>query len=258
MIQLMLACCFAQTLPAQSTIQQLQLQPPERTVSHALRQIISIRELPDDRVLISDKRSNGVWLADLQTGQITLVRLGGSGAFFQQAGPLFSLGGDSTLMVDAGSGDISVLRGISFAEAGVEFSNVGASLVGADTLGSALFAASEEHDSTTLLVARRGSGQPRRVARYLTGIASRTRSVDSTRGYSVVRFRLSESDIVEQPALFPDGWIAVARVSPYRVEWYPRNTAQPVVTPVAVLIGYRGSDIRHLTSDFLFRKASPT
>jgi hypothetical protein len=216
--------------------QAVRLKSPEGELHHSLPTIISLRELPDGRVLVSDKASNGVWVADFERNRVDLVRLGDqNSALFQASGRLFDLGGDSTLMVDGASGRLTVLHGAAFVESSVKVTGLGGAVVGADTLGTILFAkGANETDSTDLLyVGGPGRGLSR-VTRYFTGHARHSKSVDSTRGYTIVQFRLAESDAIEQPAIHSDGWVAVARVSPLRVEWFPPSAGSSITVPVRI------------------------
>ena len=69
--------------------QAVRLKSPEGELHHSLPTIISLRELPDGRVLVSDKASNGVWVADFERNRVDLVRLGDqNSALFQALGLL--------------------------------------------------------------------------------------------------------------------------------------------------------------------------
>src|SRR5687767_7000731 len=79
------------------------LRPADATLGEPFTSIHSIRELADGRVLISDySPDNRVVVADLLSGRVRRVGNVGAGPReYRQAGRLFALPGDSTLLIDS-------------------------------------------------------------------------------------------------------------------------------------------------------------
>lgn len=105
--------------------------------------------------------------------------------------------------------------------------------VGADTLGNMLaiqeppassgaFVRGKSDSNSVMLVAW-ASGRADTIARLLMRPASGTRQVYPAG--EVISFRMSSPRLTtgEEVLLFPDGWLAVARLEPYRVEWRAPN-----------------------------------
>jgi hypothetical protein len=98
MITLILALQTAVQVPT------LTLSAPERTLAIDFTQIRGVRELPDGRVLISDRLDKGLGVADFAKNSWTPIGRTGSGpAEYRLPTSLSPMPGDSTLLSDEGN-----------------------------------------------------------------------------------------------------------------------------------------------------------
>ena len=211
------------------------LRPPDATLGEPFTSIYSIRELADGRVLISDySPDNRVVVADLGLGRVrTVGNVGAGPGEYRQAGKLFALPGDSTLLIDSPQrGRWWLLMHHDSIVANVPPDLPALRVVGGSPSGV---------DDRGRVLGVRSTGSPERLAhnrirlRLMAVIGERSSSDADTiarlRGdeYQITQggtrerpfwaqIQLSGS-VAEQALMFPDGWIAVVRVEPYRVEW---------------------------------------
>jgi hypothetical protein len=210
------------------------LRPADATLGEPFTSLYSIRELADGRVLISDySRDNRVVVADMASGRMRRVGNVGAGPReYRQAGRLFALPGDSTLLIDSPDRgrwwllmhhdsivrnvppDLPVLR------------VVGGNPSGVDDRGRVLgirSAPSEKlaHDRIRLqlitVIGSRSSSKADTIAK-LRGDEHQVAQVGTRERPFWIQTQLSGS-VADQALMFPDGWIAIVRVEPYRVEW---------------------------------------
>lgn len=174
--------------------------------------ITSVRELADGRVLISDPRERRIVSADLRTGTVQQIgRTGRGPGEYPNAMPLVRLARDTSLMADTFGRRWLLFHGDAI---------VGTlppdahemrlySFYGADTLGRVL--STEESrtpfDSIAVVLVDRPTG--------------RRELVTTLRPADVVRpgERRPLFERYEAARLASDGWIAVLRTEPYRVDW---------------------------------------
>jgi hypothetical protein len=205
------------------------LSPANASLSEEFVSIRSVRELADGRVLISDASPavTRLVVADLARGRVRQIGRTGSGPWeYGIAGKLLALAADSTLLVDESRGlRWLLLRGDSIVltvppdDPGLRAAGV--ALIGADNAGNVLkFREINGPNSATMTRAIRVN---RRTGASDTAIALRGaewQTTQTTRNgrpfYIVNQLNLSVS---EQAVLFADGHIAIARLSPFRVEW---------------------------------------
>jgi hypothetical protein len=218
-----------------------QLAPATATLEEEFTRILSVRELADGRVLISDPSEKRIVVADLRTGTVrTIGRVGGGPGEFAEPGRLFALPGDSSIMQDQGN----TRRWLLFAgdsivailppDHPVILATRG-SLQGADGRGYTLAQRTEppRREATTgsqvlgslLLRANRSTGQIDTIA-SLNGLTLESRAT-TTGGNTSIRTWQVIFSVPDQGVLFPDGWIAIARSDSYRVDWHP-----PQGTPI--------------------------
>ena len=213
----------------------ISLKPPTVTLAEEFTVIGSVRELSDGRLLVTDERENRIVVADLRRQSVnTLGRTGSGPNEFRAVGLLWPMAGDSTLMVDRGNGRWLILAGarivgsVASGTPAVKASGV-QRLFGADHQGQVLAAPvpttmSANPDSLAIVAVQRTSGATRVVSRMqpMGMEIVRAMSPGSTQPIGVVSLRPRD-----QPLLFPDGWVAIARADSYRVDWCPPN--QPCV-----------------------------
>ena len=239
-IALGLVALLTTALPAQQGA--VTLPPANARPSTEFSDLTSIRELRDGRVLVFDRKENWLAVVNMADGAMKQIsRYGRGPGEFEGTLALFSLGGDSTLAADL-SRRWLILVGDSVV-ATIPPDNPALQAVrlwplGADRLGRVLsrdFSGSA-NDSLPVVLVDRGSGRVNPVARLKLGVRRGPASIVNDpvmgRGVSVRRIPL---DVNDATLLLPDGWIAVARVAPYRVDWRSPDgtwtTGAPIPTP---------------------------
>jgi hypothetical protein len=198
----------------------------DATLRADLYNLAVVRELKDGKVLLSQgsQSTAQLYVADFSSG--TLRRIGRYGRGpneYTSAGTLLSLKGDSTLLA-AGIGRWLFLKGTRIVRTTAPDDPVvlAAGLPrGADSFGRILASGigSPVADSTTLRFVNR------RTAASTAAVTLRMASED---GYPPHPARRSGGGVTyfdgpwqsrEIAVLFIDGWLAVARHDPYRVDW---------------------------------------
>lgn len=210
---------------------------PTHRLTESFSRVSSIRELPDGRVLILDARERRIVLADLERDEVHQVGRSGDGpGEYRQPMQLLAYRRDSTLVIDQASrrwfliADGRIARTLTYASAphlvrlrpplrGVAddgrvllmlplpstIPSIGGTIENTDVVALA----------ATSLHAPRVDTLERLRGRYRGSLDLR-RNIG---GQDYVFANESVLGVEEQGRLFPDGWIAVVRVDPYRVEW---------------------------------------
>lgn len=212
------------------------LQPARSVASDEFLHVRSVRELSDGRTLVSDDFDHRVVVVDWTTGQSVPVGRTGSGpGEYKSVGRMFVLGGDSTLLDDHGSLRWLILERsaiiATLSATARPFGGQGALLCGADRRGGVcelrpsvfrqalpglpLFRTLADAESLLVLRTRIGSARVDTVAR----MRGRFRGIREKRVGGVGYVYYNPLGTEEQALLFSDGWLAIARASPYRVEW---------------------------------------
>jgi hypothetical protein len=223
------------------------LPAPNATLPAELTQVSSVRELSDGRLLVVDRSDKTLLLADWAKGKVARLGRNGSGpGEYLQPSELFSLGGDSTLLPDVQNGRWLLLHGATIAETvspGAPAIRSGARLPrGADHQGHVIFTRGigvgsrapgsvPRTDSVLLVRVSRATGlgdtlavlRARPASIKIQGPADRPTSV------SILINPLASG---EMAALFPDGWIAIARLEPYRVDWIAPDGQRVLGSPL--------------------------
>lgn len=223
------------------------LKPADANLSFGFMYLWAVRELRDGRVLISSGTPESrLVVADFRSdGVLALGREGSGPGEYRAARDIWPLPGDSSLVDAWGQRRWLILSGARIANtvsswgAGLG----GARIAGIDSAGHLLeirpirFGKSGNElvlqlpqNAESLLVLR----HDRSARNPDTRSEARVDTLASLRGpWSGIRWlkRASELnraveyelhgplDSEDQAVLFPDGWLAIARVSPYRVEW---------------------------------------
>lgn len=225
------------------------LQPPNGTLSHEFTRVESVRELRDGRLLVADPRDRGLVVVDFRSGQVTDVGRKGRGpGEYSVASSLFGLAGDSTLMADNGNRRWLLLEGdrvggtVPADHPALVATQV--SVSGSDSLGRVLAqrrnpprpgaSMIDKQDSTTLVLVTRVNGHADTVtaARRQPGRVEAQYSADGR--IMSTRTMLNASVAGEKFVLFRDGWLAVARVEPYRVDWRAPDGKWTLGSPIPV------------------------
>lgn len=203
----------------------------------------SLRALDDGRLLVVDRKDLLVYLLDPRTGaQQTIGRQGDGPAEYRRPSHVLAARGDTTIVLDILSRRSFRVDGGTLQPARRD-SLLGAvgSLCGIDRDGHIL--ATRPHVATVRRGSGAGAGPPGAdsivVLRYRLGAArvdTLTRLRNANGGTLVkvnwVNGRGQGGWVIEAPAavedqacVFPDGWIALLRQAPYRVEWLTPNGA---------------------------------
>ncbi len=223
-----------QALHAQTAIT---LPPADARLAEEFSVIAGVRELRDGRVLITDEKENRIVAADLRAGTVQPVGRKGSGpGEFTQVVRLWAMGGDSTIMRNFNASGWLVFDGdrIVGTHTGsdpVVTSMAWGRLLGADGSSRLIFAelpsdGNRRQIPDSLWLVRYDGRTARKdtIARVRslimppgTSAAGAERAGGAAAG---TRPRYSISmNAMDQFIAFPDGWIAIARVLPYRVDW---------------------------------------
>ncbi len=229
----LLACAMSTTVAAQRpTI--IKLPPADARLATAFTAITSIRELSDGRILVTDPSDLQLVVADFRSGDVRQVsRRGGGPGEYGMAAPVQPIGNDSSLMVDlmqrrwlllhtdrmvaTVSQDNPVVRDTK----GFAF--------GTDRLGHVLIIGSSTppdgqsvstmRDSSFLLRVHRGSGRTDTLTRILDRSMVRTIQRNAKGEITSSSARALRLRVGEQYKLHEDGWLAVIRINPFRVDW---------------------------------------
>jgi len=227
--QVLLAVGF--TIAPHSLHAQLSSSATEKVPAHLFGSVSSIRELHDGRVLIADFKDRTLYIADWTTQRLTKIgSVGDRPGQYRGVGFLFALSRDSTLLTDPYARNWYLISGQRIAAVipgnTLLPSSLGAVLAGADTSGNILGVSGyraitrtkvsrEAADSLHVLAAARGATRLDSLF-SLRGMKS---STVAQRGGTIGSSTPNPLSAEDQALLFSDGWIAVAYVQPYRVDW---------------------------------------
>jgi hypothetical protein len=209
----------------------LSLAAPRDSLAHEFTRVASVRELSDGRVLVIDSRERALFVADLAAGTVRQLGRTGRGPLeYERPSRLIALGTDSTLLMDPANRRWLLLVGaqlvatLSPSDSVVE--RAGTAVVGADERGNVISTAlidrevvdgDRHRDRLAVQRVHRATARADTLL-VVRGAESRveTETVNGGTRRSVIELALS---VPEQVLVFPDGWLAVARQRPYRVEW---------------------------------------
>lgn len=219
---------------------QLKLKPADATASEEFTLLGSARELADGRVLVNDAREGRVVVLDLKAGTAAQVGRKGAGpGEYGMAAPLRPMGGDSSLMLDILARRWLIFDGAKIVttippDAPIILATKGGA-AGADGRGNVWFevrpnsfdekttpAGTSEvgaKDSSLVVRASMATGKLDTVAKTRVAIQRVTVIRDGDGNFKGVSWASPPLAVGEQAALFPDGWFAIARLDPYRVDW---------------------------------------
>lgn len=187
--------------------------------------ITAARELSDGRVLISDPLDKRLVVADFRTGTVAQIgRIGSGPKEYQYAVPAIPLTGDSSLMAVGTSRRWLMLDGAKIVGSiapDAKIVRLVHKVHGADDRGNVLttvcppadHCGPPQHaaDSASIALVARNSGNADIIGKIWSGpvpTPSQSRSRPSAYGAGA-----------ETAILAHDGWTAVFRVNPFRVDW---------------------------------------
>ncbi|KPJ88077.1 MAG: hypothetical protein AMS18_13795 [Gemmatimonas sp. SG8_17] len=232
-VAIMLWC---QTATAQAPLP-IELRPPDAVAAEQFTRIRSVRELSDGSLLAADRLEQRLVLVDWNADTvIDIGRVGGGPGEFQGIGFLYALSGDSTLFTDMFNARWSLLDGGAIVETFAEWRPLnrlfGATLYGADAFGHVLGTSAysfssevpdvrrnkDEADTLRLLLGEWAGERVDTVA-LIKGPGAKKVYVERRPGRPTWVIPGTPFASEEPALLFPDGWIALARLEPYRVDW---------------------------------------
>ena len=215
----------ATRLPAQTTTQALPA--PNGRLNVEFSDLTTIRELADGRVLLFDRKEERLVVGDFPSGSVYDVARKGQGpAEFEFIATLLPLAGDTTIAADQTRrwlilvGD-SVVRKVLPEHSALQRAlqpfgaDQNARILTQDFPGSW----SAPSESTLAVLVHRVSGAADTIARMALGGGRNRVSTGTTPGGRAITVRRLPLQAWETPLLFFDGWVAIARIEPYRVDW---------------------------------------
>lgn len=218
------------SLPGQPS---LALAGERRVAAVEFSSLRSVRELSDGRVLAADARERRLWIVDFDRGTARVVSREGDGpGEFRSLSQLVALGGDTTAIVDSQARRWILLHRDRLLdpvapERALLLTQLEPPIRGVDRAGRILhlvplwfrlatpFRRVFDADSTGAVLL---SADGRRSDTLLRLRARGSERGTATRGGTTYRLH-NPLGVEEQPLLFSDGWIAIARRDPDRVDW---------------------------------------
>jgi hypothetical protein len=216
----------------------IRLAPAIAQANQEFRRIASIRELPSGVVIVLDPPNvDPIVLVDFDRDTVRPVGRRGQGpGEFQGPVSLAPVGGDSTIITDGVLLRWTILSGEAITSVAprdkMPVSAVGVVLSGGDRRGRVLGSrgfrldgrttmSPANADSVALVVGHLAGNGVDTVAR-IRGAGARMQPIrligPGTESYP--QYLITNPLLVaDQAVLFPDGWIGVAHVAPYRVDW---------------------------------------
>ncbi|MEO5825734.1 MAG: hypothetical protein ABIR59_07595, partial [Gemmatimonadales bacterium] len=201
--------------------------------------IARVRELSDGRLIVLDSAERKLFVVSFTTGDVApLGRVGDGPEEYRFPIGLFALPGDSTVVTDGQTRRLIIFRGdrpaaTVPAEAPV-MDAVKGFIIGADPAGNiakafrprGLGRPTDQGDSIIIARYSRAEGRGDTLARMRSGFGGAPGSAnENTPAAARAAGPIPDRQYMYAPVIgdqaigFPDGWIAVARMEPYRVDW---------------------------------------
>ena len=219
---------------AGQTLPRIALKPAMATLDAEFMGITSVREVADGRVIATDGRDQKLYLADFRANAATMLGRKGSGpGEWRGVGLVQELAADSSIMSDHG-----LRRWLLFSGAQIvgtvppDHPAVRASpnILGIDRFGHVLFESQipmragnnvyTRADSVTLTFVDRSSGRSDTIGKIRMTPFRREVTMDSMGRVRSFWPHATEPHAQGEAAyLFFDGWLAVVRLEPTRVDW---------------------------------------
>lgn len=246
-----LAIAVSSVVGLTQTPRSVTLPPHNARLETAFTSVTSIRELSDGRILVTDPQDLQLVVADLRTGETKQVSRRGAGpGEYGMAAPLFGMGGDSSLMSDFMGRRILLLHGDRVVTTVPPDSPIIRGTQGfirfADRLGHVTSLKSPDvptgasvtgtRDSSTILRWHRSSGKVDTIAKVMDRPMSRTVARDAKGDVQSSSARALRLRVGEQHIMHQDGWIAVIRINPFRVDWRSPEGRWTLGAPLPVAV----------------------
>ena len=230
-------CCCSAPTPATPT----PIKPPNATLDAEFSLAGSVRELSDGRVIIADEKENRLVVTDTAFSTVPGIGHRGDGpAEFHAVARIWPIGSDSSLINDQNVHRWTLLSGAQTVatvppdDPAMRAFTSGFGLVTGAGGGGILvgwIARRESRsmsDSLLLIRVDRATGRADTLTRLYIGPEDGSGAdAGGGRGSGKRQYVVSIQGIDEAVA-FADGWVAVARADPYRVDWCaPRSRCTP-------------------------------
>ena len=214
------------------------LRPTNARLDAEFSRIVGLRELRDGRVLLADAGDRRVVIAEFEGNTVTAIGREGRGpGEYMSVSPLYLLGGDSTLMSDPANGRWLLFqadrvgRTIGPDEPTVVASRGGfrgtdergrviATTVPGLRGGTQVFG---KEDSIAVLLMTLASANIDTIAWLRMALLTLQSELDKSGKPTRLSVGNPPFSAGEEPVLFPDGWLAIARLEPYRIDWRMTN-----------------------------------
>jgi hypothetical protein len=205
--------------------------------------LTAVRELRDGRVLLFDRKEERLVVADFTTGAIRdIARKGQGPREFEFVAALLPLAGDSTIAADWSRFWLILVRDSVVAKLLPEHAalqRIALAPLGADQSGRVLSRGFPRGggltDSTLAVLVERATGRTDTIARLRNGVrrAPVSTVTDPAMGRGVMVRRIP-LNVGEAPLLLADGWTALVRLEPYRVDWRSPDGRWTLGAPIPV------------------------
>lgn len=214
---------------------QLDLQPADAGLAERFTGVTSVRELSNGQVIVTDERENRIVLADFRRDSVSLIGRRGRGPEeYGRVGRLWPLRGDSSLMHDRDQGRWLLFDGprivetVSAGDAAVRATG-GVRLHGAngEFVVAQLFPTHRGEftaDPAEVVRVRRSDGRSETIARiapFNDGTPPKAEAAAAGTAPPTHPVYVMSLFVNDRIAHFTDGWTAIARYNPYRVDWCP-------------------------------------
>lgn len=218
-----LAASPALLLAQAGTVRETRLDSPSRIVKEDFTRIAGVFELPDGRVLVSDRSDERVMIVDLARSTTTLLSRAGSGPTeYRMPGRFLRWAGDSIVLVDEGNErlaiiapDLKIIRSFSVRTPGVPTSLVPRAVDGQGRMYAqvARWAARDfgKHGDSVPIIRLNRDGSQREVLTWVIVLAEPADGIK--RGLPYIPF--SPQDGWAANSL---GEITIARAGDYHIE----------------------------------------
>ncbi len=226
---LLLSCQAAQTDPATNGERPPRhlLEPPAEfpAVFTAIRAVMA---LPDGRLVVSDPAENRVSLIDFPKGTSRLLGRVGEGPLeFKRTAGLYRAPGGGVWVFDhelrrllpvLPSGALQEVIQVQYGGIAGSWSAHGQDDLTFDSLGHTYFEGGRAYVDDSLVVLRGRSGLHLDTMTTLLNVV--TKALNAKRS-GLGNYQTTLFSPRDAWAVAPDGWVAVIRAAPYRVEWIP-------------------------------------
>ena len=225
----------APVLVSGQSFRAIRLSPADALLGEEFIAVSSLRELSDGKVLVTDRREQRIVLVDFRTQQVSPVSRRGQGPGEYSSPPLlFPLAGDSSLLVARTQRRWILMHGPNVVSTlppnDAALLAARSNVLGTDTVGRVLTSRAPSpqagvtvitsRDSLALVFVDRASGQADTIARLRRATSRSTLTLDAQGKEKSSSFdQPGVMSTEEVAAAFPDGAVAIARLSPFRVDW---------------------------------------